>query len=186
MLALLCAQRLRREPARDARLCTVHQVLRAQALPKGPGFSRHFRLLTLAEAGPARAEDGFEVGAVARHLAVFGRFLEALAAQGCTFPGRRALLQVAAGSETLAARVEQALARALPHVALARESFESRYYAGVRVLIGADAPSGEHLNLGDVGLFDWVAKLTSNRRLRFVASGLGLHRAARQFARRPA
>jgi hypothetical protein len=50
------------------------------------------------------------------------------------------------------------------------------------VLFGADAASGEHLNLGDVGAFDWVARLTSNRRLRFVASGLGLHRAARQLA----
>jgi hypothetical protein len=51
----------------------------------------------------------------------------------------------------------------------------------VRVLFGADAPNGEHLNLGDTGAFDWVAKLTANRRLRFVASGLGLHRASESF-----
>jgi hypothetical protein len=181
VLALSCARRLKRAPGADVRLCTVHQVLRAQALPKGPGFARHFRLLALAEAGPARAEDGFEVDAVARHLAVFDRFLEALCARGRSFPGRRALVHVAAGSETLATRVEQAIARALPHVALGRETFESRYYAGVRVLFGADAPSGEHANLGDTGVFDWVAQLTSNRRHRFVASGLGLHRAAAAF-----
>ena len=33
VLALLCAQRLAQAPAEDVRLCTVHQVLRAQPLP---------------------------------------------------------------------------------------------------------------------------------------------------------
>jgi hypothetical protein len=183
VLAVLCAQRLRRAPGSDVRLCTVHQVLRAQALPKGAGFSRHFRLLTLAEAGPGRPEDGFEADAIARHVAVFDRFLGALTARGCEFPGRRVTLHAAAGHETLAARVEATLGRALPDVAIERVAFESTYYDGVRAMFGADAPSGEHLNLGDTGLFDWVARLGANRRIRFVASGLGLHRAAVLFRR---
>ncbi len=184
VLAVLCAQRLRRTPGSDVRLCTVHQVLRAQPLPKGAGFSRHFRLLSLAEAAPARADDGFEVDAIARHVAVFDRFLDALRAHGCEFPGRRVTLYAAAGRDTLAKRVQQALAGALPRVAITRETFESSYYDGVRAMFGADAPSGEHTNLGDTGVFDWTAQLTSNRRMRFVASGLGLHRAALLFARR--
>jgi hypothetical protein len=135
----------------------------------------------LGEAGPGRADDGFEVDAFVRHVSVLDRFLDSLRPLGCEFPGRRATLQVAAGRETLAARVERALASALPHVARVREPFASAYYDGFRVLFGADAPGGEHLNLGDTGVFDWVARLASNRRLRFVASGLGLHRAARLF-----
>jgi hypothetical protein len=181
VLALLCAQRLKREPATDVRLCTVHQVLRAQPLPKGAGFSRHFRLLTLAEAGPARAEDGFEVDAFARHVAVFERFLDGLRAQGSVFPRVRATLQGSPARETLASRVEARLAHELPRIEITRESVESSYYDGVRVLFGADHASGEHLNLGDTGAFDWVAKLTANRRMRFVASGLGLHRASESF-----
>ena len=171
----------KREPGADVRLCTVHQVLRAQPLPKGPGFTRHFRMLALAEAGPGSAEDGFEVAAFVRHVGVWDRFLDALVGHGCVFPGRRATLQIASARETLAARVERALASALPHLAFAREAFESSYYDGFRVLFGADAPGGEHLNLGDTGMFDWVARLGANRRLRFVASGLGLHRAAQAF-----
>ena len=181
VLALLSAQRLRRAPGSDVRLCTVHQVLRAQPLPKGAGFSRHFRLLTQTEAGPARADDAFEVDAIARQLAAFERYLDALRARGAEFPGVRATLQVAAGREVLATRVAERLTSALPRIAVVREAFESSYYDGVRVLLGADAPGGEHVNLGDVGVFDWVARLTANRRMRFVASGLGLHRAATMF-----
>jgi hypothetical protein len=181
VLALLCAQRLKRAPGADVRLCSVHQVLRAQPLPKGAGFSRHFRLLTLAEAGPARAEDGFEVDAFARHVGVFERFLDGLRAQGSVFPRVQATLQSSPAREVVADRVAARLASALPRIEIARESFESTYYDGVRVLFGADAPNGEHLNLGDTGAFDWVAKLTANRRLRFVASGLGLHRASESF-----
>ena len=42
------------------------------------------------------------------------------------------------------------------------------------MLFGVDTEAGEHVNLGDTGLFDWVAKLTSNKRMRLVASGFGL------------
>jgi len=178
VLAVLCAQRLRRASRTDVRLCTVHQVVRAQPLPKGAGFTRHFRLLALAEAGPGRADDGFEVDAFARHAAVWDRFLAALAARGSRFPGLRATFQIAAGRETLAARVERSLRAQNPALEIERESFESRYYDGFRVLYGANAPSGEHLNLADTGVFDWVGKLVANRRTRFVASGFGLHRAA--------
>ncbi len=178
VLAVLCAQRLRRAPGTAVRLCTVHQVVRAQPLPKGAGFTRHFRLLALAEAGPGRADDGFEVDAFARHAAVWDRFHAALAARGTRFPGERATFQLAAGRETLAARIEQRLRAQNPALEIAREIFESRYYDGLRVLHGADAPSGEHLNLADTGVFDWVGKLVANRRLRFVASGFGLHRAS--------
>jgi hypothetical protein len=38
---------------------------------------------------------------------------------------------------------------------------------------------GEDINVSDTGLFDWVARLSSNRRLRLVASGLGIQRLAR-------
>ena len=54
------------------------------------------------------------------------------------------------------------------------EPFESAYYDGLRVLFGARTADGEHLPIADVGVFDWMAKLTSNRRLRLVATGIGL------------
>ncbi len=173
-LALECARRLRKRPTEDVRLCTVHQVVRAQPVPDRPGHSRHFRMFALAEAGLGRAEDGFEVDAIVRHLSVFDRFFEAGAALGLRFPQRRAIVLTAPGRDTLGERAARALASALPHVAVAREPLTSSYYGGVRVQFGANTRTGEFCPIGDLGVFDWAAQLTANRRQRFVASGLGI------------
>ena len=175
VLALIAARRLVAEPhGGDVRLCTVHQVLRAQPLPPEPGFSRHFRLFALVEAGRGRPDDGFEVDAIARHVAIHDALFDAAAALGCTAPQRRATLYVSPRRSETARRVRARLEAALPHVALVEEAFESRYYDGLRVFFGAQAASGKHLPLADVGLFDWVGRLAANRKLRCVASGFGL------------
>src|SRR5262249_24340972 len=135
VLALECARRLARTPDADVRLATIHQVLRAQALPPKAGFSRHFRMFAPAEAGPGRAEDGFEVDAIARHAAVFARVFDASAALGCRVPDRRATIFHDEQRAVAAERVCERLARDLPSVELVRERFDSRYYDGLRVLI---------------------------------------------------
>jgi hypothetical protein len=174
VLALECARRLTRQPDTHVRLCTIHQVLRAQPLPPNAGFSRHFRLFALAEAGRGRAEDGFEVEAIAHHVGVFDRLFDAAAQLGCAFPNRRATIYATARTATLAARVRQRLTATLPSLAINDDALESPYYAGIRVLFGATAQAGEFIPIADTGAFDWVARLTSNRRLRFIASGLGI------------
>lgn len=172
VLAVEAARRLATDSS--ARLCTVHQVVRAQALPPVPWFSRHFRLFALVEAGRALADDGFEVAAIARHVAIFDRLFDATAALGCVFPGRRATIFSTAATEVLAARVHTELTRVLPHIEVLRERFESSYYAGVRVLFGAESSVAGFVPIGDVGRFDWMRALRSDRRARMVASGLGL------------
>jgi hypothetical protein len=174
VLALECARRLARDPRADVRLATVHQVLRAQALPPRTGFSRHFRMFALAEAGPGRAEDGFEVEAIARHAAVLDRIFDASSALGCRVVDRSATIFHDDHRSVAAERVRARLTRDLPHVGLSTERFESTYYAGLRVLLGGTSTEGAHVPLADTGAFDWVARLTSNARQRFVASGLGL------------
>jgi hypothetical protein len=174
VLALECAKRLRKRPDEDVRLCTVHQVVRAQSFPNGRGYSRHFRLFAAVEAGPGRAEDGFEVDAIVRHLSVFDRFFEAAAALRLRFPERRAIILTAPDRDTLAERAVRALGSALPHVAVERRPLTSSYYGGVRVMFGATTRAGEFCAIGDLGVFDWMTQLTANRRQRFVASGFGI------------
>ena len=173
-LALECARRLRRRPTEDVRLCTVHQVLRAQPVPDRPGHSRHFRMFAMAEAGPGRAEDGFELDAIVRHLSVFDRFFESAGDLGLRFPQRRAIVLTTSERDVLGERAARALASTLPQVAVVRERLTSRYYGGVRVQFGAHTRTGEFCPIGDLGVFDWAAQLTANRRQRFVASGLGI------------
>lgn len=39
---------------------------------------------------------------------------------------------------------------------------------------GAQKGGGEHCAIADLGVFDWMPKLTGDGRTRFVASGFGL------------
>jgi len=62
----------------------------------------------------------------------------------------------------------------LPRVDVATEPLRSSYHDGLRVGYGAEGRSGEFVEIADLGRFDWVAQLTSDRRNRFVASGFGI------------
>ncbi len=180
VLALECARRLldpSSPPSPAAvRLATVHQTLRAQSLSNDDGArSRHFRLLALADAGAGLPDDGFEVEAVVRHLRAYDRLFDACEREfGVEFPRRRVIVRVDARGPALAERVLRRLGEVLPHVDPVTEPLESRYYDGLRVGFGADGREGEFVEIADLGRFDWVAQLTSDRRNRFVASGFGI------------
>ena len=73
------------------------------------------------------------------------------------------------------------VADALSGVRVARESFVHGYYDGLRFMIDARGTEGDRIPLVDGGAFDWLAKLTSNRKAVFVASALGSQLAAHLF-----
>ncbi len=174
VLALLAARRLAADAEATVRTCTLHQVVRAQPLPPGKGFTRHFRLFAACEAGKARAEDGFEVEALVRQVGVFDRILDAWASAGGRVGGRRLVVRSVAGRSVLKARLLARLAGEFPHMDLAEGEPPPAYYDGLRVLYELDGPEGRRLQIGDLGIFDWMARLTANRRMRLVASGLGI------------
>jgi hypothetical protein len=174
VLALVCAQRLKSHAAAHVKLCTVQQTLRAQALPPRPGFSRHFRLFVLGEAGKARAEDGFEVDAIERHIGVFDRLMDACADVGASFLQRSLVVLSTPARTVMASRVVERLTARYPHIAMRSEGFDHPYYDGLRVMFGAHSHAGEHVPIGDTGVFDWMPKLTANARHRYVASGFGI------------
>jgi hypothetical protein len=175
VFALECARRLRSDRDAHIRLCTIHQTVRAQALPTRAGHTQHFRMFALVDAGRGRAEDGFEVEAIAAQLSVYDRLFDASAAAlGCRFPGRKAILRARPDRRVLVERAAARLAECLPHVPAQIEDFESNYYDGVRVSFGAETSGGEFCPIGDLGVFDWLARLSADRRMRFVAGGFGL------------
>lgn len=173
-LALECAARLRGDARAHVRLCTVHQLLRMQPTA-GAAHTKHFRLFSLVDAGIGTAEDSFEVQAVVAQLAVYRRLLEA-AASTHGFFWQRPLTTVRADAShpALGDRVARAVADAQPDLEVRREELTSAYYHGLRVGFGVHDRDGAYREIVDLGVFDWVARLTSNRRHRFVASGLGI------------
>jgi hypothetical protein len=168
VLALECARRLRRDPASAVRLATSHRCVRTQQVPKVRGFSAHFRMFCLVSAGIERQNHGFVVDMVAEHLDTMIGALDRLEAHGFAFPGRRVTVLASAGQEGLGDRIAAAIGRPA-----SRGVLEHPYYHGVRFQIAAQSSEGVEIPLIDGGTFDWVARLTSNRRAKYITSAIG-------------
>ncbi|HMG21373.1 MAG TPA: hypothetical protein VK607_08660, partial [Kofleriaceae bacterium] len=55
------------------------------------------------------------------------------------------------------------------------------YSAGIRYMLWVTAPDGSEVPLADGGAFDWLRRLTANRRAVYVASGIGAQLVAVRF-----
>ena len=181
VLALECARRLRGDPGQTVRLATCHRCVRAQEIPRLPGYAAHFRLFCLATAGREQQDHAFTVDALAGQIGVHLAALDRLERNGYAFPGRRVRLLATAPRAPLADRLAVAIAPAASTAEIVREALDHPYYDGLRFLISARTPEGHDIPLIDGGAFDWLGKLTSNRRLVFVASGMGAQLAAYLF-----
>jgi hypothetical protein len=170
VLALECARRLRAAPDQIVRLTTSHRCVRAQEVPKLPGFAAHFRMFCLVTAGKERQDHAFVVDALVEHIETMLAALTRLEREGYAFPERRVTLFATAERAGAADRVVAAVAGA----SVRRDVLEHPYYnGGLRYQIGARSTQGTFVPLIDGGAFDWVARLASNSRLVFVATGMG-------------
>ena len=106
-------------------------------------------------------------GALVDHIQTMLAALDRLEVQGYAFPDRVVTVLAAPGREALGERIAGAIPGAVP------ARLEHSYYDGLRFQISARGVNGQAVPLIDGGAFDWVAKLTSNRRLMYVASAIG-------------
>ena len=182
VMALECARRLHRDPGAIVRLATSHRCVRAQPVPKRRGLSANFRIFCLAAAGVERQSHAFVVDAMAEQMKVMLDVLDRLEKHGFAFPDRRITLLSTQDRIALGDRIVAALGGAV----VTRAFLEHPYYnQGLRFQIAARSNEGTEIPLIDGGAFDWVAQLTSNRRVVYVASGLGSQLVPLMF-RRPA
>lgn len=167
VLALECAVRLRAHPQVDVHLATSQRVVRAQPVPRQPGYAQHFRLFVLGSAGIERKDHAFTIESIALHVRTILAGLSRLEQQGYALGRRRV--------EILASQERHRLGDHLAELLNAdRQSLEHPYYSGgLRYRIWVTGPDGEELPLGDGGTFDWQSQLAANRRAVFVGSGLG-------------
>jgi hypothetical protein len=68
VLALESARRLREDQTQIVRFCTSHRCVRAQAVPKVPGFAAHFRMFCMTTAGHERKNQAFVTDALTHHI----------------------------------------------------------------------------------------------------------------------
>jgi len=177
VLALLTALRLRAAPRAPVHLTTCQRVLRAQPVPRLHGYSQHFRIFVLASGGQEAQGHGFTVSALLQHVRVMLDALDRLERQGYAF-GRRGVSVLATPER---AALGDRVAEGLGAIA-SRDLLEHPYYSGgLRYQIRVTAPDGTELPLIDGGSFDWLARLCSNRRAVYVASGTGAQLIAARF-----
>jgi hypothetical protein len=185
VLALECARRLQQDPQGIVRLVTSHRTMRAQAVPKLPGYAAHFRMLCLASAGHERENRAFFSGELARHITTHFTALDRLEADGYSFASRRLRLLATPASAELAERVGTAVLGTVSEGTLTVEHapLDHAYYDTIRFMVFVTAPNGVELPLIDGGGFDWLRKLMSNGKMVYVASGMGSQVAAYLFRR---
>lgn len=177
VLALECALRLRTSPAKDVHFATSQRVIRAQPVPKLPGYAPHFRIFVLASGGQEAKDHAFTVGTLVRHVRTMMGALDRLEAHGYSFGARR--VDVLATEER--ARLGDRVAEALGAIAARKPLVHDYYSGGLRTMLWVTAPDGAEVPLVDGGAFDWLAKLTSSRRAVFVATGAGAQLIALRF-----
>lgn len=179
VLALECAKRLREAPGAVVKLTTSHRCVRAQAVPKQPGFAPHFRMFCLATAGHERKDHALVTEALLEHIRTHIAALDRLEQHGYHFPGRKLRLLATPARAHLAQRVAEAI-EGLPVTVAA---LEHNYYDGLRFMLDVSTPAGDPIPFVDGGAFDWLRKLCANERMVLVASGMGSQLAAFLFRR---
>lgn len=177
VLALECARRLRAASA-PVHLATSQRVIRAQPVPKLPGFTQHFRLFALASAGVEAKDHAFTVDALAHHIRTMLGALDRLEAHGYAFGARRVDVLATPARAALADRIAAAVTGAPVTTAPLDHAY---YSAGLRYMVWVTAPDGQALPLIDGGAFDWLTRLTANRRAVYIASGAGAQLMALRF-----
>jgi hypothetical protein len=177
VLALECARRMRREPGRAIHLTTSQRVIRAQPVPKLPGYAQHFRIFVLASAGNESKDHGFSLDTLSLHINTMLAALERLERHGYAFGARHVTLLATPKRAPLADRIAERLTANVK-----RDALDHPYYsAGLRYQLWVTAQDGIQLPLVDGGAFEWLQTLTSNQRAVYVASGLGAQLIPLQF-----
>ena len=131
----------------------------------------------LATAGHERKDHGLLIEALAEHMRTHLRAMDRLEQHGYAFSSRTVKLLATPERRSVAERI----ALALPGTPIVMETLEHDYYDGLRFMISARTAAGDDIPFIDGGTFDWMHKLTSNRKHVFVASGLGSQIAAYWF-----
>jgi hypothetical protein len=178
VMALECARRLKEDPSTVVRLATSHRCVRAQEVPKQPGFAQHFRIFCLATAARETRDHARLVESLVEHVQTHLAALDRLEQHGYAFGRRQVRVLASADRASLGDRI----AERITGIDVRREPLEHRYYGGLRFMIDVGTASGG-IPLVDGGAFDWVGKLASNSRFVYVASGMGSQLVAFKFRR---
>ena len=155
---------------------TVHRHVRAQEIPKVPGFSAHFSIIGLTSAGRDTGSFSFEKESILQHLQFYVTYLTETLQMPILVIRLKALDRPGEIN-----RVFEALATYLPasmtdvpFEIIPSSAEEQGYYQHLQFKIVIKGPDGREIEIADGGFTDWTQRLSGFRKERFLISGLGL------------
>lgn len=178
VLALESAARRKQSayPAESLHFSVAHRHLRAQEIPKVPGFSAHFGILGLSSAGRDTGGFQFEKENLVRHIRFYMTFLEENL-QIYPVKIRLNALDPAKDENRLFQAVSSFLRASEPDwpvEIITMKQNEQAYYSFLQFKIVIPGPEGRDLEIADGGFTNWTQLLTGNRKERLLISGVGL------------
>ena len=173
LLALEVATQKKHQRRRELRLCANHRLVRAQKFDI-PGFTPHFRILSLVTAGRNRGGFDFETEAILQQIRLHR---EVLLRQFNVSPDQLELLFT-----FFPERNRDSLQKVFDHIASASElssgisewveKEDFTYYQSIRFKIILYLNGKAH-QVVDGGLVDWTQQLLQDKKERLVISGIG-------------
>jgi hypothetical protein len=168
-------------PPEALHFSVVHRHVRAQEVPKVPGFSAHFSILGLTSAGRDTGSFAFEKENLLRHIAFYKTFFEEKLDLA---PVKIRLKSLDAdGMENRLVRSVASFLQetepAWPVEIIESQQSEQAYYRGLQFKIVIPNPGGtttQHpeFEIADGGFTDWTQRLSQNAKERLLISGMGL------------
>ena len=155
--------------------CTVHRVIRTQALPPVKGFTSHFKLFGAVSAGRDTGNLEFEKNSLRNHLLFYADYL----VNQLKLSQVKIILKELDGNTDAAfvTGIFEHLQQHLHDVQLELVKVprqEHQYYDRLRFSVDV-IHNDQPMNLGDGGLVDWSQKANQQqKRTLMLISGLGL------------
>ncbi|NGX48594.1 MAG: hypothetical protein K940chlam5_00182 [Candidatus Anoxychlamydiales bacterium] len=161
------------------KLSTSQKVVRCQVWKEASSFS-NFRLFAMTTAGRDKGSFTFEIESLSEHLSYYITLLTQIAKIGIKAHDISVHITVLDENrldivKKMLNKLQQENKEASLLLDQERESGRG-YYKDVCFQIFAKNSSNENLMLVDGGFTDWTAKLLSNKKERFLISGLGSER----------
>jgi hypothetical protein len=186
VMALECAARRKRlsDKGERLRLCSSARVVRAQSLPQPKSWA-HFKLFALCSSGRDEGSHRFEVEELAEHIDFYIRLLAALREQNYAIGKVRIAISNFGDWDLAYETVLERLAQWQPSVTFVpyqdRQSGRGYYYP-LCFQIYVEDQEGTEQFLVDGGATNWTQQLLSNKKERFLISGIGTERLCSLFA----
>lgn len=168
-------------PPETTHFSVVHRHVRAQELPKVPGFSAHFSILGLSSAGRDTGSFDFEKETLLRHIALYKTFFE----ENLELTPVKVRLK-SLDSEGEPNRLVRAVVSFLretepgwPVEVIESRQSEQAYYRALQFKIVIPNPAGNtpgpnEIEIADGGFTNWTQRLSGNAKERLLISGIGL------------